>query len=183
MANVDRPFGLRAAEHLDGSPYNGATRRVYIPATETDSIYLGSPVKSVGEANDEGIPQVELADPGDALLGVVISFEPDRDNLSLQYSEGGKARYAKVVTAPDVIFEVQADDSLPLANVGDLADLTAESGSNVSGISTVELNVATAGTGTQVRVLSFVEREDNDPGEDNAVVRVLIVDHEMKATS
>jgi len=180
MENVDRSFGLRAVEHLDGSPYNGATRRVYIPETVAEAIFLGSPVKSLGDGDEFGNPAVELAVPGDELLGVVISFEPYRDDLSVMYSEGGKGRYAKVVTAPDVIFEIQADGVLESSNINDLADLTAEEGQEVSGLSTVQLDAATAGTGTQVRILGFVEREDNVVGEDNAKVRVLIVDHELK---
>ena len=180
MENVDRPFGLRAIEHLDGSPYNGATRRVFIPDTVADAVFLGSPVKSLGDGDEDGIATVTLAEPEDALLGVVISFEPDRDNLSLQYRPGAAGRYAKIVTAPDVIFEVQASAALATSNIGDLADLTEEEGSTVSGISTVEVDSATLGTGTQVRILEFVEREDNVVGEDNSKVKVLIVDHELK---
>ena len=179
MANVDRQFGLRPVQHLDGAPYNGAIRLVYIPDTVSEDMFIGSPVKSTGDGDARGNPAVELGTPGDALYGVVVSFRVDGTDLEVQYRKGATEKYARVVEAPDGIFEVQASGDIQPSNIGDLADLTEEDGSEVSGISTVELDTTTLGSGTQVRVIGFVDREDNEPGE-NAKVLVQIVDHELK---
>jgi len=178
MANVDRSFGLRPIQHLDGAPYNGATRLVLIPDTVAAATFIGSPVKSMGDADERGYAHNELAAPGDALAGIVVSYRVDGTDLEVQYRKGGTEKYARVVDDPDALFEVQASGSLTSDNIGDLADLTAESGSTTSGISTVELDTATLGTGTQVRVISIMDREDNEFGE-NVKAVVKIVDHDL----
>lgn len=186
MANADRAYGLRAVKHINGSPYNGATQRVYIPASEANDIFIGSPVKSLGNGDADGVPSVTLGTAGDTLLGAVISFDVDPDNLSNQYRTASTERYAKVAVDPDVVFEVQEDAdgaALTADDIGKLADLTAESGSTTSGLSSVELDSSTAGSGSQVRILGFTVREDNSVGDDNAKVLVRIADHEYDSAT
>lgn len=184
MANVDSAFGLRPVRHANGSPYNGAVEIMALATGETNAIFIGSPVKSAGSANADGIPTCTLAGAGDKIRGAVVGFDVDPDNLSLQYRTASTARLVKVASDPGLVFEVQEDGvggALAVTAVGNVANLTAEVGNTTFGNSTVELDTNTAGTGTdgQVMILGFVQREDNEVGSANAKVLVRIAEHEL----
>jgi hypothetical protein len=187
MANADAPFGARPVRHMNGSPYNGATMRCFVPASDGTALFIGDAVKSAGSADADGVPTAIRAAAGNTILGIVVSFEADSDNLSLKHREASTARYVNVCTSPDVIFEIQEDadgGALAATEIGNNADVIyTVSGSTTSGRSGMELDSSDASTSTaQLRILRLVPRADNEIGA-NGVYEVLINEHEYKTTT
>lgn len=186
MANVDGAFGLRPVGTTVGAPYTGPVEMMYLPTGETNAIFIGSPVKSGGSADSDGVPSITLAAAADAIVGVVVGFKANADNLAQQYRPASQERYAFVATDPNAVFECQDDAvgaTLAAADVGLNANRTAESGSTVFGTSTVELDTSSKGTETSksMRILAVTRRPDNSIGA-NAIVRVMANLHERRAS-
>jgi len=47
MPNVNSPFGLKPYAMINGSPYSGATRVFYVPASNPTALYIGDPVRKI----------------------------------------------------------------------------------------------------------------------------------------
>jgi len=196
MANANRPFGLVPVAHLDGSPFNGKTTMYLFSGT--NAVYLGDPVKHGGSSasagvfvngvNCEGMPVADRAAAGDALLGVVVAFSPLQSDTSVVYKAAdGVDRIGYVVDAPDVVFEVQADNggaAYAAGDIGENADMiTWTAGNTVTGISAIELDSSDHKTATaQLRTLRLAPRADNAFG-DYAKLWVVINEHEFKSTT
>jgi hypothetical protein len=158
-----------------------------VPASDGTAIFIGDPVKSAGSADPlTGVPTVAQAAAGDTIRGVVVGVIPDTAQSTI-YRVASTARYLLVCDNPEVEFEVQEDavgGALALASVGLNADIVVGSGSTFTGRSGVQLDTSDVKTGTaQLRILGFVQREDNEFASANAKVRVMINEHELKATT
>lgn len=187
MANVNRVNGARPVKHLDGSPYNGAVNRYYLPAGDATATFVGDFVKSGGTADADGVPTIAQAAAGDPIRGVIVAFEPDPDNLGRNYRPASTARYALVADAPDLVFEIQEDavgGALAITAVGNNADIVVGSGNTTSGASGMQLDTSDIKTATaQLRILGFVQDPKNEVGVANAKVLVSINEHELKSTT
>ena len=190
MANTDAPRGAVPIKHLDGSPYNGAFSEYKIANAYNTTIYFGDFVKMTATG------YVELAAAGNTILGVFQGCDYTDANGKPTYSpywpaststfnsEGAKAR---VIDAPDVIFEMQmdSDSATPSqADIGTNADFIAtHTGSTITGLSKEEVDTSTCTTATaNLRVLRFVPKPNNEVG-DFAKVEVLINEHFYKTTT
>ena len=165
--NIDSAFGLRRRASMGGS-VEGQLQTMLVPSTDASPLFMGSPVKLAGGADPvEKVPTITLAAPGDVVFGVVSGFRPDYRgglNNDNKWRAASTERYVMVEPIfPGCEYEVQVDAAIAVADVGQLYDLTAESGNQVTGRSTVELDVATAGTASgQVRLIRVVTQPDND---------------------
>jgi hypothetical protein len=190
MANTDAPRGAVPIKHLDGSPWNGAFSEYNIADAYNTAIYFGDFVKMTATGN------IELAAAGNTILGVFQGCDyRDSTNkpvfspywpasTSTFNTEGAKAR---VIDAPDVIFEMQmdSDGAVPAqADIGTNADFIAtHTGSTLTGLSKEEVDTSTCTTATaNLRVLRFVPKPDNAAGN-FAKVEVLINEHFYKTTT
>lgn len=190
MANTDAPRGAVPIKHLDGSPYNGAFTEYLIADTYNTTIYFGDFVKMTATG------YVELAAAGNTILGVFQGCDYRDANGNVVFSkywpaststfnsEGAKAR---VIDAPDVIFEMQqdSDTNTPAqADIGTNADfISTHTGSTLTGLSKEEVDTSTCTTATaNLRILRFVPRADNEVGN-YAKVEVLINEHFYKTTT
>lgn len=187
MANVDAPFGMRPVRQLNGSPYNGATTRCYIPDTDNTAMFVGDAVKMAGGADANGVPTVNRAAAGELIAGVIVSFDADSSDPSLKHRVASTARYCNVAMAPDLVFEIKEDSvggALAAADTGLNADIIyTVAGSTDSGRSGMELDSSDAETGTcQLRLLGLAQRPNNTIGAD-AVWEVVINEHEFKQTT
>lgn len=179
MANVDSPFGLKPVRYVSGAPYNGAVNRYYVPASDNTAIFIGDAVSLAGSADADGVPSVQQTAAGGTIKGVVVGVEfVDRDSTT--YREASTERYLQVADDPDLLFLAQEDSvggDLAAANVGNNVDLAVGSGNTTTGLSGVELDSSSAGTGTaQVRLERLWNAEDNEIGT-NAKWLVRIVEH------
>ena len=186
MANSDTPTGLSPIRYTNGTPYNGGATRYYIPASDATAAYIGSPVKSAGSADANGVKSITAnIVANDFLLGVIVGVEAITQESTI-YRAASTERYVYVADNPDLVFEVQEDSvggALVAANVGNVAQLTGYgAGNNIYGLSAVEIDSSTAtdsGTGNEaVQLLGLSQRERNDFG-DNAKFEVRINNHEF----
>jgi hypothetical protein len=189
MANLDRPSGLKPIKNLNGSPWNGKANVYYIPATDTDAMFIGDIVKLAGSADASGkYPSIAKSDAGDVTnVGVIIGFglQPqvmgNPDNPNMKYRVASTAMYALVVDDPFVIFEVQEDsdgNTITADMVGLAANFVDGGGSTTTGLSGIEIDSSDTGTDTagNLRILRAVNREDNVLGE-HCKWEVLLAEH------
>jgi hypothetical protein len=172
MANSDAPSGLRPLRYLSGSPYNGATNRYFVPATDATAIYIGGLVKLAGSSDANGVATVTGdVSSGNPIVGVVVSVEPETSHSTI-YRVASTARYVNVADDPNLVFEVQEDSTggnIAVTSVGATCTLAGfTTGSTVTGLSAIELDSsevsATSDTDDDVRIVGLVQRVDNAIG-------------------
>jgi hypothetical protein len=183
MANKDAAFGLKPVQHINGSSWNGATRRCRIDATAGD-LGVGDAVLWNG-AGSTCYPEISAAAAGDgnAILGVIVSFEADPTNLERLYVASADAGWANVCIDPTVIYEIQADDIVGAAHIGRNAPLIFTSTvDTTTGISGTEMDATTSADGSdQLLIIGAPDRPDNDTTIAHAVWLVLINAHALTA--
>ncbi len=186
MANVQTPFGLRPVRHLDGSPWNGQTLRCFISASYATALFIGDPVifGSTTLANKDTTakcPTIVTNAGTNGLLceGVIVAFEPNPNNLTLQYRPASTERYAFVVPAvPNLVFQIRDDGSGTPAKVftHQNAEMAAGSGgSTITGLSSFALDASTPTTtqGFPLHILTLADIADNEL-DDYAIWEVLL---------
>jgi len=182
MANPTTGFGLRPVRHIDGSPWNGQTIRAYLDVTLAGAFFIGDPViwSALISTRDTTSKYMSLNIATGAtaaiIRGVIVSFEPDPDNLTLTYRPTLTKRWANVVVAtPNVVFQCRADASA--INVpkyaGGNATLTMTAGSTVTGLSGVVFTGTTVTQAHPIHVLGISDIEGNEYGT-SAIYDVLI---------
>ena len=176
MANLDAPMGATNARHItSGTP---ARQNVYAIASAYDTnIFTGDFVKLVAGGG------IEAAAAGDRLLGVFNGVYYTDSQGNQVYSRYWPADTvatnieAYVIDDPDAEFVIQSAGSTVAADVGNLGDHVAGTGSTLTGQSAHEIN-GTTGTGTAgLRILGKVDSPDNEWGT-NVNLRVQIWEHE-----
>lgn len=192
MANNDTPFGLRPLRHRNGAAYNGAANAYYVPSTYATALFIGDPVVKTGTSNTSAVngmaagtlPEINKATAGDgnSITGVVVGFAVDPDNLGKVYNPASTARVVYVCDDPDVVFEIQADGSIPAASVGLNAVLIyTNTGSTITGRSGAELDTTSdapaADASNQLTIQRVIDRPDNAEGADYTKVEVKINAH------
>jgi hypothetical protein len=180
MANTNAPMGLTPVRAGNGAPWGANLRRYYVPATDSNNMFIGDPVIIAGSADADGVPTATIATAGatNRITGVIVGYTPSPTILANRYRLASTAEYILVAEGPDLVYEVQEDavgGALAATDVGLNADLVAGSGSTSTGLSGWQLDTSTKGTGAtlQVRILGFVQRADNEIGA-NAKVLVRI---------
>lgn len=181
MANVDRVNGFRPVRHLNGSPYNGQVREYVVLAADSTALFVGDLVKLTGAADTDGRATVTQAAAGDTVVGVVVGFGVNPDNLNITYRPASTLRTVMVADSPDIIFEAQADETLAAASVGLNANFVVGTGNTATGASGMEVDTSTAATTATLplKILGFSRRVDNEVGAADAKVEVMINKHQM----
>ena len=196
MANADAAFGLVPVRHLNGSPWNGATVRCHIPAAyTTTALFIGDPViletTNATRSTTTRCPTVALATgtTGTFIFGVITSFEPNPDNLTLKHRLISTERYCNVCVAPDVVYWVQdnADSAMTKADIGGNCDLEMNAGSAITGLSGVELNSDTVAetAALPILIVGVADVEDNEfdgSTSTHIIWEVIINMHQLRAT-
>ena len=190
MANATTPFGLRPVRHLNGAPWNGQTIRAYCDASYGTALFIGDPVTITPTAADRSLTNkyyslaVATAGEGNMVKGVIVSFEPDPDNLTLKYRAASTERWANIVIpTPDLIFQIRDDGTSSvldfatgLKGAGSNSDLAAGSGgSTVTGLSSWALDASdvSAEQDFQLYIVGLADIPDNE-GDDYAIWDVIL---------
>jgi hypothetical protein len=185
MANKDAAFGLRPAHMMGGAPYSGGQSRYRIANNQSGAIFQGDLVKQLTGGT------VSRAAAGSAVpvVGVFNGCQYTDPTTSEQvfsnYYPGAVAAddiIAFIVDDPDVVFEVQADDTFPVADLFGNFDIVDQSttGDTRSGRSNMELDVTTGATTTTLplKALDISQDPDNDDvASANTNVMVVIQNH------
>lgn len=187
MGNATGAFGLRPTRHLDGTPWNGATVKCYVSSSYATALYVGDPVlmsPTLAEKDSTGRYQtinVSAGTDGIIVLGAIVGFEPNPDNLSRKYLPASTGGYAYVAWADDdLLFEVRGDGGGTPTSVfiGQNAVLRSTGGSTVTGLSGFMLDEGTttapsANQSNPLWIYGIKETEDNSLA-DYALYEVLI---------
>ena len=183
MANVDAAFGFRPINY-DGSAFSGGTLRCVFLATTGTATFIGDAVKLDGNSS-EGAASLAQAAATNPVYGVVVAFEADPNDLSLQFRKATTKRFCQVAVADKNYFEVQSDsdnvNDLTEADVGLNADFVVGTGDTVYGMSANEINTSAVATTTSLdmQIVGLVIRADNllsGTGSDhkNAIIRFIV---------
>ena len=183
MAAVSAPYGLRAVNHIGGTPYAGSTRLLPIANGYASNIYNGSIVSIVVGGTVEMVTVTGNGGGGTAAafpagtIGVFVGCtysDPVTGNLTFsQYWPSGTAAgdaQAYIVDDPDVVFMAQADGAVTQADLGQNTHLAAVQSTTTGTIPAGNSNSAvTATTATTAafafRVVDFVDSPTSAVGD------------------
>ena len=184
MANKDASFGLKPVRMMGGSPYSGGQSRYRIAANYGTSIFQGDLVMQVTGGS------VEIhADGGTVPIvgvfnGCMYTDPTTSEQIFSNYypaSTNAADIIAFIHDDPNTVFEVQADDTFPVADLfGNFDIVYTNSGSTYTGISGAELDVTTGATATSLplKAIDVSQDPDNsDVASANTNVLVVIQNH------
>ena len=120
MANKDAAFGLKPVRMMGGAPYSGGQSRYRIASGATTPIYQGDLVTQL----TAGVLGRHAASGTVPIVGVFngVSYtDPTTgEQVFKNYYPGSISAsdiIASVIDDPNVVFEVQADDTFPVADL------------------------------------------------------------------
>ena len=184
MANKDASFGLKPVKMMGGSPYSGGQSRYRIAANYGTSIFQGDLVMQVTgggiEIHADGgtVPIVGVFN------GCMYTDPTTSEQVFSNYypaSTNASDIIAFVHDDPNTVFEIQADDTFPVADLfGNFDIVYTNSGSTTTGISGAELDVTTGATTTTLPLKAIdisQDPENSDVGSANTNVLVVIQNH------
>ena len=179
MATTATPYGLKAVNHVGGTPYAGATRLLPIASGYGTNIYNGSVVTIVAAGTIEIV--TDLGNNADAfpngVIGVFVGCTYTDPNLGTvvfrnNWPTGTVASdaLAYIVDDPDVIFMAQADGAVTQADLGQNTHLAAAQSTTTGDTTTGNSNSAvTATTNTTYtfafRIVDFVDGPKSTVGD------------------
>ena len=180
MANILEKFGLRPARQLNGSPFINAQNRYRIAANNSTAIFQGDLVipftsGTVGRA---------IANTSTSVLGVFngcFYTDPTTQKPTWKNYYPGSINAtditAFVIDGPDTVYEINANGTFAVADLFQNYSLTNVSGSTLSGISQVQLDVSNSGTASTFIVQAIdisqdVTNQDVSSNYVNVMVRV-----------
>jgi hypothetical protein len=182
MANVDKPFGMRALGNLSAT---GAQKQFSyrIAANQAGAIFQGDLVTVFDGFLVRFNPATHTAAVGvfngcsfvDPSSGkpTFRNFYPGSVNVTQGVIE------ANVLDDPNQLFLIQASAKVEQAEIGLNADVVMGAGNTVTGVSGMELNSGTIAktAALNVKVVGYSADPNNLPGENNVVVVVKINEH------
>ena len=185
MANQDAPFGLRPSR----SSISANTQNRYrIANNYGTAIFQGDLVAMV---TGGGIERVAAGGSG-LILGVFNGCQytdptSGKPTWSAYYpgSVAADDIMATVIDDPNATFEIQADDTFPVADLAGNYDIVATAGDTTSGRSNLELEVGTADSTVATLPLKAIDisqdPENSDTSSANTNVIVKINNHLFSA--
>ena len=180
MANKDAAFGMKPVRMIGGAPYTGGQSRYRIAANYGTSIFQGDMVAQVTggtvEVHADGgtVPVVGVFN------GVQYTDPTSGEQVFSNYypaSTNASDIIAFIIDDPDVVYEVQADDTFPVTDLfGNFDIVYTSSGSTQTGISGAELDVTTGATNTNLPIKAIdISQDPNNSDTGAANTNVLVV--------
>ena len=179
MATTASPYGLKAVNHIGGTPYAGSTRLFPIASGYGTNIFNGSVVQIVAAGTIEIV--TDLGNNADAfpngVIGVFVGVTYTDPNLGTvvfrnNFPTGTVADdiQAYVIDDPDVVFQAQADGAVTQADLGQNTNFAAvqstTTGDTTNGNSNTAVSSTTATTSTiAFRIVDFVDGPKSTVGD------------------
>jgi hypothetical protein len=184
MANKDASFGLKPVKMIGGAPYNGGQSRYRIASSYGTAIYQGDLVMQVTGGGIE-IHAVSGTVPLIGVFNGCSYTDPTTgEQVYKNYYPASTAAsdiIANVIDDPMVVFEIQADEAFPVADLlGNFDTIKTNSGSTKTGISGDEVDVSTGATTATLplKVIDISQDPNNqDVGSANTNVYAVIQNH------
>lgn len=173
MATTAAPYGLRPVNLIGGQPYAGSTRLIKINNAYAANIFYGQPVS----INASGVVIADTGTSNVAATGVVGVFvgctytDPNLNyKLFKQYWPSGTVAtdaYAYVVDDPDVVMQIQANDTVAQTALGANIGFGTFSGDTATGDSKTPAAASTINTTATLplRIVGFVNGPDSTVGD------------------
>jgi len=185
MANKDAAFGLRPAHMMGGAPYSGGQSRYRIANNQSGAIFQGDLVKQLTGGTVSRAAASSTVPVVGVFNGCRYTDPTTSEQVFSNYYPGSVAAddiIAFIVDDPNVVFEVQADDTFPVADLFGNFDVVDQSttGDTRSGRSNMELDVTTGATTTTLplKAIDISQDPDNDDvANANTNVMVVIQNH------
>lgn len=178
MSNHNGPFGLRPVRHKSG----GTIRmdEYTIASADATGLMFGDVVKSAAA----GGRIIEQAAAGDVALGVFAGCSFDDEQGRPKFMRMFPANQvasniiAYVYVDPNITYLAQST-TIAAADIGKTCDIVVAAGDPTVGNSATEIDGATYGTGTALKVVALANSPDNAYGAD-ANVEVIFVTSELE---
>jgi hypothetical protein len=186
MSNtVNAPFGLRPAYSPSGVIRPTAFT---IASGYASNIFQNQPVRiapSTGGGETEGtiVASAVGADFIGTFQGVEFTDSDGRRRVSNKFtaSQAGTDIVAYVTLDPTIVYEVQSNAALTVADIGKQFDLTAIAGNTTTGLSSQALDVASAAANASVRLIGITAGPDNAFGDTYVIAQVQVSEHQFVA--
>ena len=181
MSTVSQPFGLRPSY----SPSGVVRPTAYTIATGYSANILQSQPVKIGTDGT-----IQAAAIGDRYIGTFQGVEftdsDGRRRVANKWtaSAAGTEIVAYVTLDPTIVYEIQANGSIAVTDIGKQADFTViTAGSTVTGLSAMMLDTATlTDTGNaQMRIIDLAPAPDNAFGDNFTIVQVQVSEHQNVA--
>lgn len=191
MANKDAAFGLRPSRMMGGAPFSGGQSRYRIASGYSTKIFQGDLVKQVTGGGIERAAASSTVPVVGVFNGVQYTDPTTGEQVFANHYPGSISAsdiIAFIVDDPMVVFEVQADEAFPVADLLGNFDVIDQSttGDTASGRSNMELDVSTGATTTTLplKAIDISQDPDNDDvASSNTNVLVVIQNHIMGVKS
>jgi hypothetical protein len=191
MANKDAAFGLRPSRMMGGAPFSGGQSRYRIASGYSTKIFQGDLVKQVTGGGIERAAASSTVPVVGVFNGVQYTDPTTGEQVFANHYPGSISAsdiIAFIVDDPNVVFEIQADETFPTADLLGNFDIIDQSttGDTASGRSNMELDVSTGATTTTLplKAIDISQDPDNDDvASSNTNVLVVIQNHIMGVKS
>ena len=191
MANINAPFGARFLEDPWGFSSAGKLEPFIVDSTDATPLFVGDFVRLTGGVDQSQLctdnqnygylPIVTQASASSAMfIGVVEGFGVDPNQLTTIYRPAHDQRTVWVRTNPFAFFLIQTNGTALTADMGKMANIVVGSGSTRTGLSSMQLDYATVGTGTQLKMINV---DYNSSFGLYAVIKCMINLHYYKLTT
>lgn len=179
MPSTANPFGIKPVYHPSGDIRTVART---IVTGYASNILTDQPVKIGTDGS------VQAAAVGEKFVGAFMGVEYTDSNGVRQKrpawiaGTAGTDIVAYITEDPAIVYEIQSDDTVTLADVGEQMDFsTITAGSTTTGLSAIALDVSTTTTNASLRILGLVPKADNAWGDSYVNVFVNIAEHQFVA--
>lgn len=184
MSSVASPFGLKPAFHPSGIIRQSVGT---ILSGAAPDIFQFSPVGLLADGSIAPIASTAVATTGrilGAFMGVEWTGTDGRRRVGNRWESGtvGTEIVAYYTEDPGIIYEIQADGSIALADFGASHGWSALGGNTTTGLSNVALLSAGPTADTGLRVVGVNPAADNIIGDDFTIVQVMINKHQYTAS-
>lgn len=177
MASSAAPYGLKPVNLVGGQPYAGSTRQIKIASGYAANIYNGSVVSVVAAGTLEIVDEVGtnaapfVAGTVGVFVGCSYTDPNTKQKLFSQYWPSGTVAsdaVGYVVDDPDVVFQIQADDTLGQNALGiNIPVVNPTAGSTTTGNSTMAADASAIATTATVafKIVDFVNSPTSSVGD------------------
>jgi hypothetical protein len=182
---VNAPFGLRPAY----SP-SGVIRPTAFTITSgyAANIFQNQPVRiAPATAGGETEGTIVASAVGAPFIGTFQGVEfTDSDGRRRQSnkwtaSQVGTDVVAYVTLDPTIVYEVQSNTALTVADIGKQFNLTAIAGNTTTGLCSQALDVSSSAANASVRLIGITPGPDNAWGDTYVIAQVQISEHQFVA--
>jgi len=188
MTATATPFGLRPAKLLGDRPATGGMRLMKIASGYTANLFHGDLVKLVAGGTIEKDTGTTTATPVGVFMGCQYTDPSLGYLLHKQYWPTGTVAsdaYGFVVDDPDMLWEIQADETLGQNAIGMNAALVQTAGSTATGTSKVSLDGdSIAGTAAlPLRIVDFKDADEIGTTYPLVLVKINEGDHQYRTAA